>query len=29
LVVLTVITVYILCWLPQWVTQLALISQPP
>jgi len=27
--VLTVITVYILCWLPHWVTQLALISQPP
>jgi len=27
--VLTVISVYILCWLPHWVTQLALISQPP
>lgn len=27
--VLTVITVYIICWLPHWVTQLALISQPP
>ena len=25
--VLTVITVYILCWLPYWVTQLALITQ--
>lgn len=27
--VLTVITVYIICWLPHWVTQVALISQPP
>jgi len=27
--VLTVITVYIICWLPHWVTQIALISQPP
>lgn len=27
--VLTVITVYIICWLPHWVTQMALISQPP
>lgn len=26
--VLTVITVYVLCWLPYWVTQLALINQP-
>ena len=23
--VLTVITVYIICWLPHWVTQIALI----
>ncbi|XP_070525015.1 somatostatin receptor type 2 [Cardiocondyla obscurior] len=27
--VLTVITVYIICWLPYWVTQLALIFTPP
>ena len=27
--VLTVITVYILCWLPYWITQLALIFTPP
>lgn len=27
--VLTVITVYILCWLPYWVSQLALINSPP
>ena len=27
--VLTVITVYIICWLPHWVTQIALITQPP
>ncbi|XP_011867166.1 PREDICTED: somatostatin receptor type 2-like [Vollenhovia emeryi] len=27
--VLTVITVYIFCWLPYWVTQLALIFTPP
>jgi len=27
--VLTVITVYIICWLPHWVTQIALINQPP
>lgn len=27
--VLTVITVYILCWLPYWITQLALILTPP
>jgi len=27
--VLTVITVYIICWLPHWVTQIALISKPP
>ena len=26
--VLTVITVYILCWLPHWVTQLVLIRSP-
>ena len=27
--VLTVITVYIFCWLPYWITQLALIFQEP
>ncbi|ROT66478.1 allatostatin receptor 1 [Penaeus vannamei] len=27
--VLTVITVYVLCWLPYWVLQLALIFSPP
>ena len=27
--VLTVITVYIICWLPHWVTQIALIRQDP
>lgn len=27
--VLTVITVYVLCWLPYWVGQLALIHSPP
>lgn len=27
--VLTVITVYIMCWLPYWITQLALIFTPP
>ncbi|XP_076056453.1 somatostatin receptor type 2-like [Oratosquilla oratoria] len=27
--VLTVITVYVLCWLPYWVLQLALITSPP
>ncbi|XP_067013267.1 somatostatin receptor type 2-like [Anabrus simplex] len=27
--VLTVITVYIFCWLPYWITQLALIFTPP
>jgi hypothetical protein len=27
--VLTVITVYILCWLPYWISQLALINSPP
>lgn len=27
--VLTVITVYIMCWLPHWVTQLVLIISPP
>ncbi|XP_023343124.1 somatostatin receptor type 2 isoform X2 [Eurytemora carolleeae] len=27
--VLTVVAVYILCWLPHWITQLALVSQPP
>lgn len=27
--VLTVITVYILCWLPHWVAQLVLILSPP
>ena len=27
--VLTVITVYICCWLPYWITQLALIFTPP
>lgn len=27
--VLTVITVYVLCWLPYWVTQVALIFTPP
>lgn len=27
--VLTVITVYILCWLPYWISQVALISSPP
>ena len=27
--VLTVITVYIICWLPHWVIQLMLIISPP
>lgn len=27
--VLTVITVYILCWLPYWVSQVTLITSPP
>lgn len=27
--VLTVITVYVLCWLPYWITQIALIFTPP
>lgn len=27
--VLTVITVYVLCWLPYWITQVALIYTPP
>ncbi|XP_043282648.1 somatostatin receptor type 2-like [Venturia canescens] len=27
--VLTVITVYVLCWLPYWLTQVALIFTPP
>ncbi|XP_046807672.1 somatostatin receptor type 2 [Lucilia cuprina] len=27
--VLTVITVYILCWLPYWISQVALITSPP
>lgn len=27
--VLTVIMVYILCWLPYWITQMALIFEPP
>ena len=27
--VLTVITVYVLCWLPYWLTQVALIFEPP
>lgn len=27
--VLTVVTVYILCWLPYWISQLALINSPP
>lgn len=27
--VLTVITVYVLCWLPYWITQMALIFTPP
>lgn len=27
--VLTVITVYVLCWLPYWIGQLALIHSPP
>lgn len=27
--VLTVITVYVLCWLPYWITQVALIFTPP
>lgn len=27
--VLTVITVYVLCWLPYWIAQVALISTPP
>ncbi|XP_008548803.1 somatostatin receptor type 2-like [Microplitis mediator] len=27
--VLTVITVYVLCWLPYWITQVALIYEPP
>lgn len=27
--VLTVITVYILCWMPHWVSQVALINSPP
>lgn len=27
--VLTVITVYILCWLPHWISQVALINSPP
>lgn len=27
--VLTVITVYVLCWLPYWISQLTLISSPP
>lgn len=26
---LTVITVYVLCWLPYWITQVALIFTPP
>lgn len=27
--VLTVITVYVLCWMPYWISQLALIHSPP
>lgn len=27
--VLTVITVYVLCWLPYWILQVALINSPP
>lgn len=27
--VLTVITVYVLCWLPYWIAQVALVSTPP
>lgn len=27
--VLTVITVYVLCWLPYWISQVALITSPP
>ncbi|XP_055627468.1 somatostatin receptor type 2-like [Toxorhynchites rutilus septentrionalis] len=27
--VLTVITVYVLCWLPYWISQVALINSPP
>lgn len=27
--VLTVITVYVLCWVPYWISQLALIHSPP
>uniref|UniRef100_A0A1B6MBC4 G-protein coupled receptors family 1 profile domain-containing protein n=1 Tax=Graphocephala atropunctata TaxID=36148 RepID=A0A1B6MBC4_9HEMI len=27
--VLTVITVYVVCWLPYWITQIALIYTPP
>lgn len=27
--VLTVITVYMLCWLPYWISQVALINSPP
>jgi hypothetical protein len=27
--VLTVVTVYVLCWLPYWISQLALINGPP
>lgn len=27
--VLTVITVYIMCWLPYWISQVALINSPP
>lgn len=27
--VLTVITVYVLCWLPYWISQVALIHSPP
>lgn len=27
--VLTVITVYVLCWLPYWISQVALITLPP
>ena len=29
MLVLTVIAVYVLCWLPYWVTQMAVISTPP
>ena len=27
--VLTVITVYVMCWLPYWISQVALINSPP